>query len=129
MKISQASQFATNTALTLAVFVLTAALMAAIIISILVSRFLKPLSKLQEITKAIIQGDLNQKVSIHTGDELEDFANTLNTMTEKLKESRASIEQKVVDRTQQLEKLNQSMTGRELKMIELKKEIKKLKNA
>lgn len=125
---SQAVQFATKTALSLAVFVLIAATVAALVISVLISRFLKPLTKLQQATENISKGDFNQKVVITSGDELEDFATTLNTMIVNIKEARSNIEQKVADRTQELERLNQTMTGRELKMIELKKEIKDLRS-
>ena len=44
-------------------------------------------------------------------------------MAGKLKENIEGVEQKVKDRTKELETLNKYMVGRELKMIELKKQI------
>jgi len=118
------TSFAAEQALIIAAFVFFAALTATVVISALVSNFLKPLAKLKEFSLSLSQGHLDQQIKITTGDELEDLAKVLNSMAKNLKTSRMDIEKKIKDRTAQLEKLNQAMVGRELKMVELKKKIR-----
>jgi len=78
---------------------------------------------LKDSVERVTKGDLEQRVKIETNDELGNLANSYNKMIDQLRESKLNIEQKVAERTQQLEKLNKYMTGREMKMIELKKKI------
>jgi len=51
-------------------------------------------------------GDLSQRIAIKTGDELEALADQFNRMAEQLQDSYASLEQKVEERTHQLELAN-----------------------
>ena len=48
------------------------------------------------------RGDLGQRISIRTGDELEGLADQFNDMAGQLQESYADLERKVEDRTEQL---------------------------
>src|SRR5262249_34779916 len=47
-------------------------------------------------------GALNQRIEVHTGDELEALAEEFNSMSGQLRESYATLEQKVEDRTREL---------------------------
>lgn len=69
-------------------------MVAAIIISILVfrkigyrlgSRFAKPIVELSDGVRDIAGGNLDKKLSITTGDEIEHLANSFNSMTDELK--------------------------------------------
>jgi signal transduction histidine kinase/CheY-like chemotaxis protein len=51
-------------------------------------------------------GDLGQRISIKTGDELEALGEQFNRMAERLQESYATLERKVEERTSQLELAN-----------------------
>ena len=73
-------------------------------------------------------GDLEQNLKITRKDEIGVLKEGFNEMVVDLKESKVNIENKVAERTADLEKLNKYMTGRELKMIELKKRIKELED-
>ena len=75
-----------------------------LVITRLVSRYIvRPISDLNEGAIQIGGGDLQHRVNIHTGDEIEQLANQFNRMAEKLADSYASLEKKVAVRTQHLE--------------------------
>src|SRR3989338_121020 len=111
------------------------------------------LRRLSEGTKTIAGGNLDYKLEIKSKDEFGALGKLFNEMAGKLKESYAGLEQKVRDRTRdldaanqqlkasnqqiraaenllkeqihQLEVFNKATVGRELKMVELKKELEK----
>jgi two-component system, sensor histidine kinase len=53
-------------------------------------------------------GDLDARIEMKTGDEFEELAEDLNRMSSRLKESYATLERKVEERTHQLELANQA---------------------
>ncbi len=59
----------------------------------------RPIRILDEGARRIGDGDLDQKIDIHTGDELEALADQFNRMTGQLSESYAGLERKVEERT------------------------------
>jgi signal transduction histidine kinase len=62
----------------------------------------RPIRILQEGAQRIGAGELEQKIEIRTGDELEALAGQFNDMTTELRRSYAELEQKVDERTAQL---------------------------
>jgi methyl-accepting chemotaxis protein len=118
-----------------------------------------PLKRMTLICKEIGKGNLNVKVDTKSKTEIGELANTFNKMiddlkkskieleesknvleikvaarTRELKELNMSLEERVKERTKQLqnridelERLHKLIVGRELKMAELKKEIEKFK--
>jgi len=62
----------------------------------------RPIRTLDEGARRIGEGDLDQKINIHTGDELEALAEQFNRMTGQLRESYAGLERKVEERTREL---------------------------
>lgn len=61
----------------------------------------QPIVALIKGTATIAQGDLDYKIRVKTGDEIEQLAAQFNTMTSALKESYSNLEQKVEERTKQ----------------------------
>lgn len=76
----------------------------------------KPLDKLRRATRAVSAMNLDQKIEIHSSEELEELARSFNAMREKLKENvdeinqiNQSLETKVEERTQQLRLAHQKL--------------------
>ena len=65
----------------------------------LARRMVVPIQALQAGAARIGSGDLGQRISIKTGDELESLADQFNDMAGKLEEFYADLEKKVEDRT------------------------------
>ena len=59
----------------------------------------RPIRTLQEGAQRIGEGDLSQRIEIHSGDELEALAGQFNDMSARLTESYAGLERKVDERT------------------------------
>ena len=62
----------------------------------------RPIRTLDEGAQRIGAGELDQKIEVHTGDELEGLADQFNRMTGRLRESYAGLEHKVEERTKEL---------------------------
>jgi len=62
----------------------------------------QPIRTLAEGTQRIGEGNLDQSIDVHTGDELEALAGRFNRMSAQLKESYAGLERKVEARTREL---------------------------
>jgi len=101
---------------------------------------LKNIYRLKKATLDIQKGNLDSQITVSTDDEVGELSTTFNQMTRELKASRKkledysqTLEEKVNQRTlqlnaknQELERFNKMAVGRELKMIELKKTINEL---
>jgi signal transduction histidine kinase/CheY-like chemotaxis protein len=86
-------------------------LIAALSLAVLAGTFLArrmvvPIRALRDGAARIGSGDLNQRITIKTGDELEALGDQFNSMAAKLQDSHATLERKVEERTQQLEMAN-----------------------
>jgi GAF domain-containing protein len=82
-------------------------LLAGLVISALAAAALargmaQPIHTLEEGALRIGEGNLDQKIDIRTGDELEALAGQFNRMSSQLKESYANLERKVEERTSEL---------------------------
>ncbi len=65
-------------------------------------RLVEPIHQLQSGAEAIGKGDLDFRLDIQTGDEIEVLAEEFNRMAGRLDESYANLEEKVRDRTMEL---------------------------
>jgi PAS domain S-box-containing protein len=61
---------------------------------VMASRITQPLGQLASATIAAAQGDLDQRLDIHTRDEVEDLANSFNTMIREILDQRVELEQR-----------------------------------
>ena len=76
------------------------------VIAIGARRITIPIAELIAAAQRVAGGDLRQKIAVHTGDELETLAEQFNRMAEQLQASYATLEQRVADRTAELDALN-----------------------
>ncbi len=79
------------------------ALVIAIVIGILTARWItNPILSINNVAKAIAQGQWNQRVPVERADEVGELAGSFNKMAEQLRESFETLEQRVEERTAQL---------------------------
>lgn len=102
----------------------------------------RSITRLRDAAIEISKGKLDTKIEIKSGDEIGQLASVFNKMADELKESYSGLEQKVSERTKELEiakntleeklndlkQINSLMVDRELKMVELKRKIEELKD-
>jgi len=75
----------------------------------LARRMVVPIRTLRQGAARIGHGDLSQRISIKTGDELEALAEQFNDMAGRLSDSYADLEKKVEIRTRELEQSNKEL--------------------
>jgi signal transduction histidine kinase/HAMP domain-containing protein len=93
-----------------ALFVALGIVLAVVASAFLGRRLARPIRALQESATKIGAGELDHRISLRTNDELESLADEINQMTGRLRESYATLEQRVEDRTRELtESLEQQM--------------------
>jgi two-component system NtrC family sensor kinase len=91
-------------------FVLLGALVFAVLAGMfLAGRMVGPIQALQAGAARIGRGDLGQRITIKTGDELETLADQFNDMAGQLQESYAGLEQKVEERTREVEEKSRQL--------------------
>jgi signal transduction histidine kinase/CheY-like chemotaxis protein len=81
-------------------------LLAVIAGLVLARRMVVPIQTLRKGAALIGSGDLGQRISIRTGDELEALGHQFNRMAVQLQDSYRTLEHKVEERTHQLELAN-----------------------
>jgi GAF domain-containing protein/HAMP domain-containing protein len=91
-------------------------LLAGLVISAAVALALarsmvRPIRTLSEGAQRIGEGDLDQKIDVRTGDELEALGGQFNRMTSRLRESYAGLERKVEERTRELQNSLEQQTA------------------
>jgi signal transduction histidine kinase/CheY-like chemotaxis protein len=91
--------------------VLLTGLALAVLLSLVLARkMVLPIRALQTGAARIGAGGLDHRIQITTGDELEALGNQFNGMAARLQDSYATLEGKVIERTQQLELANLAKT-------------------
>ncbi len=76
----------------------------AAIAAVIITRFITdPLERLTDIATRMAEGDLNQEARIRRADEIGILANAFNTMTIRLRELVSGLEERVAERTAELE--------------------------
>jgi signal transduction histidine kinase len=103
-------------ALSATVYRTVALIVAGLLISALAALWLarsmtRPIRVLQEGAARIGAGDLEQKIDVRTGDELQALAEQFNRMSTQLRESYAGLERKVEERTAELRETLEQQTA------------------
>jgi GAF domain-containing protein/HAMP domain-containing protein len=94
----------TQTTRNLSILILLIVLLTAGGAGLLLGRFLStPLTRLTETATEVAKGNLYVKAEVQTNDEIGILASTFNTMTSRLQDILGSLEQRVTDRTRNLE--------------------------
>src|SRR5262245_13221320 len=78
---------------------------------ILARRMVTPIQALQAGAARIGAGELEQRIDVRTGDELEALGEQFNSMAAQLKESYAGLERKVEERTRELSESLEQQTA------------------
>jgi HAMP domain-containing protein len=78
-------------------------LMALTILWFLSGQIVRPIQELTGVANAISQGDLTATATIQSADETGILANAFNTMTAQLRSTLSTLEERVTDRTRNLE--------------------------
>jgi len=107
-----------NTTIATLGFVLAFALIVAIALGILsIRQIVQPIEKLAVIAQNVASGDLTQQVPIIRKDEIGILASTFNSMTSQLRNLIGSLENRVSERTVELEKAR-ALSERRAKQFE-----------
>ncbi len=94
-----------------AVVLLAGLVLAALVASFMVRRMVGPIRLLQAGAARIGAGDLDSRIDVRTGDELELLADQFNTMAGQLQQSYSGLEHKVAERTEELHELLEYQTA------------------
>ncbi len=78
----------------------------ALVVFVGVRRITRPIEDLIDAAQAVAGGDFGQRITAHTGDEVEELAQQFSLMSARLQESYAHLERRVADRTKELAALN-----------------------
>jgi signal transduction histidine kinase len=91
------------------VFLVMGLFIGAAVITLVSGKITGPIRELHQGAKLIGTGNLDYRVNIKTGDEIEWLGTEFNKMAEELNVLYATLEQKVKDKTHELEKANSQL--------------------
>ena len=105
-KAEQAEQWGIRTTRAISI----AGIFFAVIGSFVLTRNItKPIRALTSATRIITEGDLDKRVDIESSDEIGQLADAFNYMTAKLKDFYTNLEEKVSERTKELDETNKEL--------------------
>lgn len=104
-----------ETAVRLALSLLAGMFLLALAVSIVIGGIIaRPIIRLTETANQIVNGDLTARAEVASRDETGTLAQAFNTMTARLRETLASLEQRVEERTSELLAANRNIEQRAL---------------
>lgn len=89
----------------------------------ILGKMLGPLEKLKESVEDITLGDYTKPLDIETGDELEGLGNGFNKMLERLEKTKASVEEKIFNQTNDLRKQKKSLEKQQKAMLSILEDV------
>ena len=111
-------------------FLLITLILSLIITYLVEGRLTQPIFEIANMARAVGQGDLEKRVEVKTKDEIGELAISFNQMTTNLKKAmdeleleKKSLEQKVYERTQELEEANIKLKTRAEELEAVNKEL------
>lgn len=90
----------------LVLLLILGAVIPTIVVMYGVRRITSPIEDFRTAAQRIAGGDFDQRINVHTADEMEDLADQFNAMASQLKDSYETLEMRVEQRTQELTALN-----------------------
>jgi signal transduction histidine kinase/HAMP domain-containing protein len=78
----------------------------AVVVMVAVGRITGPIALLTRGAQEVAAGSFGRKISVSTGDEVEELAKQFNLMSTQLQEYTSNLEKRVADRTRELAALN-----------------------
>ena len=106
----------------IAVVLISSLVLAGYLTYMVIIRIFSPVSSLIKGTEEIMRGNLDVRLPVRTGDELEVLANRFAAMAAALKAERESLENKVRERTRALEEAQRQELERQNEVLKLKDE-------
>jgi signal transduction histidine kinase len=103
------------------ILLVVALIIGAAAIAWVSSKMIRPIRELHQGAKIIGAGKLDYRVNIKTGDEIEWLGEEFNKMAEELTVSYATLEQKVKDKTHELEKTNSQLEEANSSLVKVNK--------
>ena len=104
-----------------AAVLLAGLVLAALVAWFMVRRMVGPIRLLQAGAARIGAGDLDSRIDVRTGDELELLADQFNTMAGQLRQSYAGLERKVAERTKELHESLEELKAAQANLIQAEK--------
>ncbi len=102
----------------LAIFIAT-----SVLITLLVGKLLAPIQELTQTASRIQEGDLDARCEVDRDDEIGFLATTFNAMVEQLRRNIEELDQKVLERTRELDEKNAQLTANVAKLERRNREI------
>jgi GAF domain-containing protein/HAMP domain-containing protein len=87
-----------------AILVIIASIIVAIITTVVARALTNPILALTKVAEAISQGDLSARATIKSTDEIGSLATTFNSMTDQLQSTLVGLEERISERTAELQK-------------------------
>ena len=114
-----------SAAFTVAFLVFAAVFFVVVLVVFIIRKFLKPIDSLKQMATKIGSGNFSQKNEIKTKDELFELGDVLEKVSKQLSDLYGKLEEKVKERTKQLEKSNQELIKSQ-ENLEKEKEISEI---
>ncbi len=89
----------------LSVLIILGVLIPVGLVAVGVRQITRPIGDLIDAAQQVAQGNFDQTITADSGDEVEELADQFNLMARQLQESYTQLEQRVIDRTRDLEVL------------------------
>lgn len=108
--------------------VIISAIFTIIVLELLSSRFVSAITKLQKGVEVIENGNLEYKLSMTRTDEIGDLSRSFDKMIMSLKESRAAIDTKVAEQTEEIRRKSDETKRQQMAILNILEDVEAEKN-